>query len=385
MKFSIKLNELQELLKFLRICVKATSDEPSARININVKDGFVFFVSSDNFNSIKICSNTSEVYSEGSVAVLYTDLHPFVNSFKFFEEKSGGVEDVNFKLNEKSLSLSVKNFITDGSFSKSNVRLPIFNSHYDDGLFNFDRTDFLLGSSMLKATLDKISFTLDPLHNVTFLRGASLIFTENEIHFAGTNGIVISEYTVKNTSGVSDSSYILSYDFVKGFRSILSPLANKEEVFISFFIDNGKIKVKTDNIVFVGNLIVGYEFPDYRSELLKDKDFKLVLNKDILLSNIMPSMSLLDKDDNYRLTFNYTGEEVKFFNDNFESSFTVGEENSHDIKIDVNGRLLKEVINCIDDDKIIFKFSDENNAMCFDSEMFEDQKCLITYIKRRNE
>jgi DNA polymerase III sliding clamp (beta) subunit (PCNA family) len=385
MKFSIKLNELQDILKALRTCVKPSSDEPSARINIFANKDAVYFITSDNLNSIKVTSTTAQLLSEGRVAVLYSKLHPFINSFRYYAEGTGGVEDVVVKLNDKSLSVSVKNYSSDGSCSNTRVRLPCFSEITEDNLFKFDRTDFVLGSSMLKATLDKISFTLDPLHNVTFLRGASLLFTENEIHFAGTNGIVISEYTVKNTSNSQGVSYILSYDFVKSFRNILSFLVHKEESSIEFFIEKGKIKVRTNNIILVGNLIVGYEFPDYRSELLREKKYKLSLGKDIVLANIIPAISSLDKEDNYRLTFKYDGKCVTFYNDNFEASFNVGDEDDCDVKVDVNGRFFKNIINCINDDKILFMFSDENTAMCFDSDMFEDQKCLITPIKRRHE
>ena len=389
MKFSISLFEIQYLLKFLRICVKLSSTEPSARVNIKAEEGSVIFYTSDSINHIKVSSITSDVREDGVASVLYTDLHPFINSFKPVDSEGVGVDLVTFRLNEKSLSMSVKNNHSSGSSSKSSVRIPIFNYHTEEDMFSFNSTTFVLGSSMLKATIDKISFTLDPAHNVTFLRGASLIFTEDYIHFAGTNGIVISEHTVQNTSGVVDNQYILSYDFVKGFKNILSSIMSKEEVFISFLIDGGKIKIKVDNIVFVGNLVIGYEFPDYRSVLLKDRSFKLVLEKDVVMSNIVPIINLLDKDDNHRMTINVNKNDFSFYGTNFDgggfdTKFQIDDSIDSDIKIDVNGRLFKDIVSCIKDSKLIMKFTDENDAVFLDSEMFEDQKCLITPIKRRN-
>lgn len=384
MKFSIQLDELQYILKCTRICTKPNTTDPAGRINVIVDELGVRFVASNNLNSISIKSNTATPEAHGRTAILYSDLQPFVNSFRAYNEEKGGVDKIDFKLNEKSLSVSLKNFTKDGNVSKSRVRLRYFSVVMDEDLFAFPQTDFVLSSSMLKAALDKISFTIDPLHNVTFLRGASLMFDTNNIYVAGTNGVVISEHAVKNTSNTSDVSYILSHDFVKGLRNILSALPN-EEASISFCINSGTIKIKIDDLIFTGNLIIGYEFPDYRSELLKEKKHVLTVDKEVLMNNLNPIINLLDPDDNFRLTINYTGNELRFYNDSSESVFNIEQHIDKDVKVDVNGRLLKEIINSIKDDQILLKLTDENNAVCFDSEMFEDQKALITPIKRRSE
>lgn len=384
MKFSIALYELQYILKCLRICTKANTSDPAGRINIISDDLGVRFITSNNLNSISIKADTAVSEAFGKTAILYSDLQPFINSFRSFNEDKGGVDNVNFKLNEKSLSVSLENYLSDGNISKSRVRLRFFSIIVEEDLFSFPETTFTLSSSMLKAAIDKVNFTIDPQHSVAFLRGVSLQFDPNNIYFAGTNGVVVSEYMVKNTSDVNDENYILSHDFVKGLRSILSAIPN-EEVSVYFYINSGNIKVKLGNLIFTGSLIVGYQFPDYRSELLKDKKYTITVDKEIIMDNLNPIINLLDPDDNFRLTFNCNQNTVCLYNDTSESQFNVEQGIEDEVKIDVNGRYLKEIINSIKDDKLLFKFSDSESAMCFDSEMFEDQKALITHIKRRSE
>lgn len=384
MHFKVELEELQNILKLVRVCVKSNTTDPAGRISIFVSPDEVTFITSDVLNSIKVKLTNPTIQSEGTCSLLYKDLQPFIQSFHPYTEDRGGVELVEFKLNPKSVSVSLENNLAGGKVSKHRVRLAFFDTLNEDGLFDVPNTDFVLSSSVLKTSLDKVNFIVDPAHNITFLRGVNLKFTENEIYFAGTNGIVISEQTIKNTSALSDAEYILSHSFVKALRNTVAFLS-KEEVSVAFSIVAGKVRVVVDTVILVGNLIINYEFPDYRPELLKSKKHVVKLDKELLMTNLNAIINLLDPEDNYRITIEYTGNILKLTSDGSESEFPIEGEACDVVKVDLNGRFLKQVINSIQDDQLLVKLTDENTPVLFDSEMFEDQKALITYIKRRSE
>ena len=44
---------------------------------------------------------------------------------------------------------------------------------------------------------------------------------------------------------------------------------------------------------------------------------------------------------------------------------------------------MKETVEHIKDDKVLLKFSNETGCLVFDSSNFENQKALITHIRRR--
>ena len=54
-----------------------------------------------------------------------------------------------------------------------------------------------------------------------------------------------------------------------------------------------------------------------------------------------------------------------------------------DFIVDVNGSFLKQTVEAIRDDKLLIKFSDDKGPVIFDSGNFQDQKGVVTPIKRR--
>ena len=54
-----------------------------------------------------------------------------------------------------------------------------------------------------------------------------------------------------------------------------------------------------------------------------------------------------------------------------------------DYSVDLNGKHLIQTIEAIKDDNILFKFGGENDFAIFDSSHFEDQKALISSIRKR--
>jgi hypothetical protein len=51
--------------------------------------------------------------------------------------------------------------------------------------------------------------------------------------------------------------------------------------------------------------------------------------------------------------------------------------------IDVDGKAMIDTVNAIKDDVLLLKFSHDMGCFIFDSGTFEDQKALITPVRRR--
>ena len=109
----------------------------------------------------------------------------------------------------------------------------------------------------------------------------------------------------------------------------------------------------------------------------------MTLDKDVLMDSIRPLRDILNPDDNNRLTFEIKGGKMAFYND--DARFSYGETVDFDgeFVIDVNGVFMIDTLEAINDDRVLIKFSDENGVLNFDSKNYEDQKALITPIRRR--
>jgi len=116
---------------------------------------------------------------------------------------------------------------------------------------------------MFKAAVDKVIYAIEPndFHRHA-LQGMSVQFDKDNIYFAGTNGRVLSEYQIKNTSDLTEGTFILKYDFIMGLKRLLG-----EETQLFFEINDKVINVKFDNIIFTGKPLVGYTYPEYKSAL----------------------------------------------------------------------------------------------------------------------
>jgi len=74
---------------------------------------------------------------------------------------------------------------------------------------------------------------------------------------------------------------------------------------------------------------------------------------------------------------------MKIFNENLHFDYNENIEFDGDFVIDINARLLQKTIGAIKDSKLSMKFSDDKGLLIFDSSNYENQKSLITPIKRR--
>lgn len=383
MKFSIDLNELQYVLKCLRVSIRATSTEAEGRIFITAsEENSATFSTTNGSISTSIKTSLLKLDSPGLVSVIYSELQGFVNAFKPWEEGRGGVKEVTFKLNDKTLSIIVENNCGGSSVSKSSIKLKIYEV-LAEGALTFGPVSFVLNSSMLKASLDKIMWAIDPLNHNVYLRGLNINFTKEFVYFAGTNGIIVSEYAIKNTSTISDKSYLLTYDFAKGMRGLLANIP-KEEVQVEFSTTDKHIKLRVNDILFTGQLVVGHTYPDYRAVFTKPYKNKVILDRALLLDNLTPIVGTLVTDDNNRMSILIEGQTIKLFNDFSESIFNLETPFDGSFVVDINGKLCKDIVSTIRDDKLFLYFNNEKDNIVFDSEMFEDQKTLLTFIRRRH-
>lgn len=378
MKFCISTSELQYIIKLLGVTAKINTVDVEGRIFIEATDkGVVNFFSNGGSTSVLYTIKDVKVEVPGEIAVLYSKVRSFITSFKPWSGESGAKEFC-FDLKDSGLYIAVANTQTDGKVIKGKIKADRFPPESIQKPNQSDETTFILNSLIFKEAINKVVYAIDPQDfNKHALQGMSVQFDNDYIYFAGTNGKVLSEYTVKNNSELKTGSFILKYDFIMGLRRVLM-----EETQLFFEINDKQINVKFDNVVFTGRLLVGYVYPEYKS-ILDAFEKEIILSKEVLMGNILPFMDILNPDDYNRLTFSIKNKQLTFEND--YGKFTSEQEidPSIDFIIDVNGILIKETIEHIKDDKILLKFSDETGCLIFDSSNFKDQKSLITHIRRR--
>lgn len=378
MEFKISTDSIQRAVKVLGVVVRINAADATGRVLIDAKENVVTFMANNGETAISIDATNVTVVEPGTVAVTYSKIKSFVSSYKAWDEVTG-VDTFRFVSDEKVTNISVDNFYTEGKSAKGELKLTNYNPALIVKPPKFEEVSFKLNSTIFRAASNKVLYAINPKldFNQPSLQGMHIKFEDESIFFAGSDGVVLSEYEVKNVSGQAEDQITLQYDFIMGLRRLLS-----DDISLEWEIKGNRVAVRFDGTVFIGRRIVGHEFPNYKPAL-EDYTDHINLSKDFLMSSLYPFVDVLDPEDNFRLTFEIKDKVLKIFNTHAcvesEQDITGG----LDFSIDLNGKHMIQTIEAIKDDHVLFKFTDADNFVIFDSSHFEDQKALITSIKKR--
>jgi DNA polymerase III sliding clamp (beta) subunit (PCNA family) len=378
MEFSIGTEELQKIMKLMGVVAKANAADSSGRLLIDAQEDHVEILSNNGSTALYYDSYETKVVEPGVVSFNYSKIKSFVSSFKIWNG-TAGAKSFTFKATDKATTITVDNIYENGKVSKGKLRLANFNPALINRLPKFKKADFILNSTIFRAATSKVLYAINPNmdYSLNALQGMNISFDDDQIYFVGSDSRVLSEYMVKNVSDRAEGNVTLQYDFIMGLRRLLV-----DDLQLFWEIDGHRVAVKCNDMVFIGRCIIGHEYPDYKNALDAYQD-RINIRKDVFMDLLLPFTDILDAEDNFRLTFAIKDKTIKVFNDqaNFELDQDIA--GGLDFAIDLNGRLLMQTVYAIKDDHILLKFTDENKVIIFDSCTFEDQKALITPLKRR--
>lgn len=378
MDFRIETKELQRIIRLLGVTAKANASDYTGQILVEVKDdGSIFFASNNNSTGIALLNDKAEVSEPGSIITLYSKVKSVVGAFVPWDG-TYGAKDVRFVSNDVGAKILVDSVNEDGEVSKGRFKLDTFNDMRFKKPKPFGKSHFILNSNMFKKAAGKVVYAMDPGEQLVSIQGMNISFGPDDIYFCGTNGRILSEYAVKNNNDLAEKDYIFRYDFVMGLRRALG-----EETQIFFEIDGRDIRAKFDDVVFSGRLVIGKPYPTYKP-VLDNFEKTISVNKGVLMGIILPFIELLNSEDNNRITFEVREGKIKVSTDNSDEVEVKADIDAGEgFVIDVNGKFLYQTVEAINDDILLIKFTDEKGILIFDSATFQDQKALITPIRRR--
>jgi len=379
MDFSIDAAAVQKAIKALGMVAKANVADASGRVLIEATDNGVLFTSNNGYTAISFSVPDAVIRVPGTTAIIYSKIKSFVASFKPWDGESG-VKTFDFVLSDRNIKVTVNNVYSNGKFSKGELVLTSSNPNLITKLPEFGEISFTLNSTIFKAAMNKVLYAINPQgdYNQPALEGMYIRFENDDIFFAGANSVVLSEYQVKNVTGRFEGEVIIQYDFIMGLKRLLSG----DDVVLFWGINGNRVSVKFDEIVYTGRRIIGHDFPEYKP-MLENYTDHINLSKDFLMGVLSPFSDILDPEDNFRLTIEIKDKLFRIFSSQAKIEADQDIVGGLDFSIDLNGKQLIQTIDAIKDDYILFKFSDSGKSAIFDSSTFNDQKSLISSIRKR--
>lgn len=377
MEFSIDVATLQRAIKVLAVSVRINAADSSGRILIETTESGVSFMANNGVVAMAF-NATAEVHHAGVVSVAYSKIKSFISSYKPWDGSSGAKVFL-FSTDGNKTKITVDNVYNDGKVANGELLLATANTALFSKAAEFGVPSFTLNSTIFRAATNKVLYAINPQtdYSQPALQGMEVQFEEDSIFFVGSDGVVLSEYRVKNVSNYIGENVTLQYEFIMGLRRLLS-----DDIPLLWEIKGNKINVKFEDIIFSGRRIIGHEFPEYKSAFDAYTDH-LNLSKEFLIGSLYPFSDVLDPEDNFRLTLEIKDKILKIFNTQAKVEVEQDIVGGLDFSIDLNGKHLIQTIEAIKDDYILFKFSDDEGFAIFDSSTFNDQKALISPIKKR--
>lgn len=378
MDFTLGTDPLQRAVKALGVVVRTNSNDSDGHVLIEAVDNQVNFIANNGSTAIVFKADNAQVSSSGKTAVAFSKIKSFVMSFRSWNGETGA-KQFRFVSDDRNIKISVNQSYEDGKFSKGGLKLPTFNPALISCPQPFNKPDFITNSSIFKTATNKVLYAINPKTDATYsaLQGMNISFDEEGVCFVGCDGVVLSEYRVKNVTDKTEGFVNLQYDFFMGLRRLIT-----DNTQLFWETGGSRVAVKFDNILFVGRTIVGQEYPEYKPALDNYTNY-LSFSKEFLISALAPLQEVLDPEDHFRITIEIKDKVIRFYNDfaNIETEQDIGSDIN--LCVDLNGKLLIQSIDAILDDNITFKFSNGTGPIILDSDTFNDQKALIQPLMKR--
>lgn len=381
MEFKIETEELQYIVKLLSYSAASNTTEAPGRILIEARKNDVLFLSNNGSVITECIAKKCKVKDKGSASIIFGRFQSFILPFDSWNGHYGSKE-VRFKTVDKTAESAVyvyvANTMPDGSTFNGKLKLdiwPIFDIKRTEPL---DQAQLILNCGLMKAAARKVVYAINPQEVREYLQHVKIDFTNDSVTFVGTNGVLLSEYEMKNINEGELKGFSARYDFISVLDRALP--ADDTQLFVE--PKGGKIKVKFNDVFIEGRMDFGREYPVYKPTLNSFSN-TLKLDKKMLMSVLIPAQGALESDDNHRFTIDVKNRKLRLYSDNVDFKCNSKLDYDGEFIIDVNGRLLKQVIENIHDDVLLMKFSDDKGVLIFDSGNEENQKSLMTPIRRR--
>ncbi|QCI19600.1 MAG: DNA polymerase III subunit beta [Buchnera aphidicola (Brevicoryne brassicae)] len=366
MKFNIKNNILtKHLQKINRLIVKNTSLPILENILIVIKEG-ILSLTATNIEIELICNiKILTEHKPGSVTVSGRKL---LDICRNTSESS----EIKIKIDANKMHIISNN---------SNYVLTILPSDDFPNHNNFQHvSEFFISSNILKKMIEKTQFAMGKQDVRYYLNGMLLEKNSTSLYTVATDGYRLGIAKDFLRGNIIPFSVIIPR---KGIIELYKLLNIKPQL-IHVLIGKNNIRIHIEELIFTAQLIEG-QYPDYKSILLKKKNYPIILNHKLLKQSLLRVSILADKNF-CGIEMHIKKNEFKVLSDNqeeekAEDSFKInycGDE----IEISINVYYILDVLNTINSENIFLFLNESNNAIQIEAENENTSLYVIMLLRR---
>ena len=376
MDFTISVQAFQSVVKKMGYILRASEDGVTSMILIEASDDKIKFSGTDKDVHMVIYSRDCVVSEKGKCLLQLREISSYVQ--KFLPLSNGfGTENFRVTTNEKEGVIKTKTVFPSGKPAYRSLTFKLFETSLLQPVKDFQEAQLIINSDIILEGLNKILHCVDPSEIRRALSGLYVSIDGNKIVFAGTNGVKLSETELPITADISQSAHILKHSMALAMKMILDSNA---QVFIRF--EDRSIYIRCNDIYLTGGLILNETYPDYKATL-KNYSNVISMPRYDLIDTISAANSVLDKEDNNRLTMKFKDNQLILKNDKLEAIHEFDYTFEHTLDVDVNGAFLLQMLLDFVGSDLEICFNDGLKSVIFRIKDNPSHTSLLMPLRRR--
>jgi DNA polymerase-3 subunit beta len=245
-----------------------------------------------------------------------------------------------------------------------------------------ERNSFTIKREIFASMLKKTVFAVSRDSQRYVLNGVYFILRDGKLEIVATDGRRLSYVKTDITQIEIKGKAIVPTKAVNDILRLLSLDIKSEDIKIS--VADNQISAEIDDITMLSTLIEGV-FPNYEQVIPKKSDLKIKLNVKDALTAVKQMALLTDNrlssDRSSSVKFHFSKDLLKIS----ASSAGIGsgeteleiEYKNDPAEINFNPDFIKEILQSIDEDSAIFKFTNSLNPAVISPEMDENYFCVV--------
>jgi DNA polymerase III sliding clamp (beta) subunit (PCNA family) len=376
MEFSIPVGTLQNIVNKVGSILKLTTDDVTSMIMIDATKEHVKFYGTNGAVHVVITARDCTIAEKGKILIQVREINNYVSKFAPFID-GFGTKSFKITADEKEGAIKTKTEFTNSKPAYRTLKFKLYNTAMLPPIKEFEDAQVIINSDTILEGINKILPCVDPNEIRHAISGVYLSIDKNKLIFAGTNGIKLSEAQLHINADIKPASYVLKYSMAIAMKSLLD---RNSQVLMKF--EGREIYIRCNDVYLSGGLIINESYPDYKPAL-NSYSKTITIPRNSLIDNVSAANSVLDSEDNFRLTLTFEGNLLTLKNDRIEVTHEFEQPFEYNFDIDVNGTFLLSMISNFIGSNLEICFMDNNSSVIFKSKENPDHTALLTRLRRR--
>lgn len=376
MDFSISVSDLQSIVGKIGGILKLTMDDVTSMMLIDATGDYVKFCGTSGSVHAVINAKECKIIEKGKVLLQLREVQNYISKFAPFVD-GFGTKEFRIVSDGKEGIIKTKTEFVNNKPSYRALKFKLYNVAMLPPIKEFEDAQIIINSNIILEGLYKILPCVDPNEIRRAMSGVYVSINSDSLVFAGTNGIKLSEAKLPINADIAQEDHVIAYSMAVAIRAMLD---RDSQVFMRF--EGRDMYIRCNDLYLSGGLILNETYPNYKGALTSF-DKTISIPKNILIDNVAAATGVLDAEDNFRVTINFTDNIFTLKNDRIETHHEFDTSFAHNLDTDVNGAFLLAMISHFSGDELELCFTDNSNSIIFRSKDNIDHTTLLTRLKRR--